>query len=130
MTALPREPGKVRTPLGQDSMHATCGAIDGANNDKGETGNPIGEDGPDLEEANIDDLASTVAVEGVDVQAAERRRRKSKKPPKSQKNITGFEGKRAYSSKLELLPDVLIEYYADAPMTPMQAAEKRKLYDP
>ncbi|CAJ2514095.1 Uu.00g022140.m01.CDS01 [Anthostomella pinea] len=43
-----------------------------------------------------------------------KKKKKGKKTPKSRKNITGFE-----------------EFYADAPMTPAEAAlEKKQLYDP
>ncbi|TRX98668.1 hypothetical protein FHL15_000010 [Xylaria flabelliformis] len=42
-----------------------------------------------------------------------KKKKKSKRIAKSRRNITGFE-----------------EYYADAPMTPAEALEKKKLYDP
>ncbi|KAI1197971.1 hypothetical protein F5X97DRAFT_300749 [Nemania serpens] len=42
-----------------------------------------------------------------------KKKKKSKKPPKSRRGITGFE-----------------EYYADGPMTPAEALEGQKLFDP
>ena len=32
--------------------------------------------------------------------------------------------------ELGLISNIFIEYYADAPMTPVQAAETKKIYDP
>ncbi|KAI1369702.1 Argonaute siRNA chaperone complex subunit Arb1-domain-containing protein [Xylaria arbuscula] len=73
-------------------------------------------DNGDLVRSSIDGSAST-EVEIRDVQAAETKKKKNKKnktkKPKSERIATGFE-----------------ENYADSPMTPMEAAEIKKIYDP
>ncbi|KAI0525866.1 Argonaute siRNA chaperone complex subunit Arb1-domain-containing protein [Xylaria bambusicola] len=108
MAALPRR------LEAKDNMPVPCGVEDGANKANSEARDSTGEDVPDLHEAHMDDPAVADAVVSVGEQVtATKKKKKSKRIPKSRKNITGFE-----------------EYYADAPMTPLQAAEKKKLYDP
>ncbi|KAI0971427.1 Argonaute siRNA chaperone complex subunit Arb1-domain-containing protein [Xylaria arbuscula] len=94
--------------------HVTCGVEDGITMSKNEADESAGGDESALEGSGTEDPA--IAVEGMDTQAGlknKKKKKKSKKTPKSRRNITGFE-----------------EYYADAPMTPKESLEKKKLYDP
>ncbi|KAI0489799.1 Argonaute siRNA chaperone complex subunit Arb1-domain-containing protein [Xylaria cf. heliscus] len=50
---------------------------------------------------------------GTEVQPKKKKKRRSKRPAKSRRNISGFE-----------------EYYCDAPVTPAEDLEKKKLYHP
>ncbi|KAJ8130936.1 hypothetical protein O1611_g2693 [Lasiodiplodia mahajangana] len=70
------------------------------------------EDVPAIEGLTIDGTAAS-AAEDPNSQAGVKKKKKTKRIPKSRRGISGFE-----------------EYYADAPMTPAEAAEKKKLYDP
>ncbi|KAK5628434.1 hypothetical protein RRF57_004149 [Xylaria bambusicola] len=116
-----REESEMTTPMaalprrleGKDKVPVACAVEGGTNKANSAAGDSTGEDVLDLHEADMDDLAAGEAVLGASTQPKATKKKKSKKIPKSRKNITGFE-----------------EYYADAPMTPLQAAEKKKLYDP
>ncbi|KAI1347366.1 Argonaute siRNA chaperone complex subunit Arb1-domain-containing protein [Xylaria sp. FL0043] len=114
--AQPQRPDAGPSSQGEDGtgLHAACGVDDGASVTKGEDDESPGKDVPDCDDSGPD-RSSTGAAQGADSQAAveKKKRRKSKRTPKSRKNITGFE-----------------EYYADTPMTPMEALEKKRLYDP
>ncbi|KAI0548737.1 hypothetical protein F4679DRAFT_596289 [Xylaria curta] len=93
---------------------AACGVKDATIKKDGET---AAEDMPASNGSSADDhLEGTRASENApgDTQVeVKKKKKKSKRAPKSRRNITGFE-----------------EYYADAPMTPAEALEKNKLYDP
>ncbi|KAI3318708.1 hypothetical protein HD806DRAFT_309792 [Xylariaceae sp. AK1471] len=84
-----------------------------------EPNDSTGEDIPGMEGSGGDDPAAVAevvehAAEGAEAQLeVKKKKKKSKKTPRSRRNITGFE-----------------EFYADAPMTPAEALEKKKLYDP
>ncbi|KAI1755271.1 hypothetical protein F4782DRAFT_442631 [Xylaria castorea] len=97
-----------------NTLSAACGIKDAAMKEDGEL---VAEDTQAFDGSSVDDhAAGTRASENAagDTQVeVKKRKKKSKRPAKSRKNITGFE-----------------EYYADAPMTPAEALEKKKLYDP
>ncbi|KAF2967205.1 hypothetical protein GQX73_g6397 [Xylaria multiplex] len=93
--------------------HMACGVDGAANKAKSEADESTGGDMSAFEGSGIGDL-TTGATEGVSGRGeAKKKKKRSKKPGKSRRKITGFE-----------------EYYADVPTTPMEAVEKKKLYDP
>ncbi|KAI0538006.1 Argonaute siRNA chaperone complex subunit Arb1-domain-containing protein [Xylaria digitata] len=101
--------------LQEDSSvpHMACGVDDAANKAKSEADESTGEDVSAFEGPGVDDI-TTGATEGASGQGeGKKKKKRSKKPGKSRRKITGFE-----------------EYFADAPTTPMEALEKKKLYDP
>ncbi|KAI8629315.1 hypothetical protein F5Y19DRAFT_77913 [Xylariaceae sp. FL1651] len=81
---------------------------------KAELNGPASEGTLALETSGVDTLTSEMAGDtDAQPEQVKKKKKKSRKTPKSRKNITGFE-----------------EYYADAPMTPAEAAfEKTQLYD-
>ncbi|KAI1133702.1 hypothetical protein F5Y10DRAFT_260023 [Nemania abortiva] len=99
-------------------LHTVCGVECAANRASptsqsgSEAGELASEDVPGSEDPSVDDPAAS-AAEGTNAQVDVKKKKKKKKVPKSRRGITGFE-----------------EYYADAPMTPAQATETKKLYDP
>ncbi|KAI0871574.1 hypothetical protein GGS24DRAFT_55535 [Hypoxylon argillaceum] len=100
------------------SPHITCGVESAANRASpasqsvSEANELVSKDAPALEGLGIEDPAVGVA-EGTDTQVEGKKKKKKKKTPKSRRGITGFE-----------------EYYADTPMAPAEAVEKKMLYDP
>lgn len=105
------------------SSHVACEAgsavtkISPASPNQNEANESVREHSPDCEDSGINDSVAgvgeaQVVAEDPDAQV-EKVKKKKKRTPKSRRGISGFE-----------------EYYADAPMTPAEALEKKKLYDP
>ncbi|KAJ8120410.1 hypothetical protein ONZ43_g2874 [Nemania bipapillata] len=125
---------KVTQPLKTDTTSAsldsndtglqvTCGVestaneADSASQFGSEANEPVDTSVLAVEGPSIDDpAAAAAAAERIDTQIQiepKKKKKKSKKLPKSRRGITGFE-----------------EYYADPPMTPAEAVEKERLYEP
>ncbi|KAI0431032.1 Argonaute siRNA chaperone complex subunit Arb1-domain-containing protein [Xylaria sp. FL1042] len=115
-TAQPQRPDTSPSSQGEDvvGLHGACEIEDSASVTKSEDDESPREDVLDCDDFGID-RPSTGAPQGADSQIAvkKKKKKKSKRTAKSRRNITGFE-----------------EYYADTPMTPREALEKKKLYDP
>ncbi|KAI0408977.1 hypothetical protein F4802DRAFT_616747 [Xylaria palmicola] len=100
------------------SLHGTCMAESATHGADSLAGGDLPTfEGSDIDGPGSDATAAEGVVEdaggdvGMEVQV--KKKKKKKRTPKSRRNITGFE-----------------EYYADAPTTPAEACENRKLYDP
>jgi len=123
----PIEAGEVAQPEGTDST-AVSQSQNTANQsiDKGAT--VVAQSGNDAPLPDADTGKPTAAV--ADVQHETKKKKRKKKTPKSRKNITGFEGKSVLDAEYVLNSDAhpSQEYYADAPMTPAEALQKKDLY--
>ncbi|GAW12008.1 hypothetical protein ANO14919_013630 [Xylariales sp. No.14919] len=103
------------TPISQQDdspgLQAICGAGGVTNGAKSETDKSTGKDVSTCESDGVDD-ATIGAAENPSSQTGAKKKKKKKRCPKSRRKISGFE-----------------EYYADAPMTPIEALENKKRYD-
>jgi hypothetical protein len=124
--AGPRMTGRVKDAIQQGEPTSLF---------KAEPNESTGEEVPAIEGLPSDDSAAETegvepAPEGTDAQLkVKKKKKKTKKTPKSRRNITGFEGEFSKPYVLTTCSHFL-EFYADPPITPAEALEKKKLYDP